>query len=244
MSEQLRDLSENNILKSDRIVVRKKKTVAKWAKKWELEDLPRLPIPELKATCDRYLEAVAPLLSPEELEETKRKTQEFLQFEGVNLHKQLLELKAAATTSWLEGFWDTMYLEYRAPVPININPCFVLQDDPTPSRNNQIQRAATLINSTLAFVKLLRNNALAPDTERKTKLCMHQYTLLFGSTRIPGFGRDRLATDYKSKTITVVCRDQYYSVNVYGADGKPLPVDDLENIISSIDTESRRAERN
>lgn len=83
---------------------------------------------------------------------------------------------------------------------------------------------------------------MAPDTEKKTKLCMHQHTVLFGTTRIPGYGRDRLATDYKSKTITVVCRDQYFSVNVYDKNNKPLPVDVLENVISTIDAESRKAE--
>lgn len=32
--------------------------------------------------------------------------------------------------SWVEGFWDAMYLEARSSVPCDWNPSFVLRDDP------------------------------------------------------------------------------------------------------------------
>lgn len=46
----------------------------------------------------------------------------------------LQELAKESPTSWLEGFWNTMYLGWRDPVVIHINPCFVFEDDPTPLR--------------------------------------------------------------------------------------------------------------
>lgn len=49
--------------------------IPKWVQKLERENLPRLPIPDLKVTLERYIEYVTPLLSETELEETKRKVQ-------------------------------------------------------------------------------------------------------------------------------------------------------------------------
>jgi Choline/Carnitine o-acyltransferase len=40
-------------------------------------------------------------------------------------------------SSWLAGFWSTMYQELRDPVPVNVNPGFVLKVDP--QRINQVR---------------------------------------------------------------------------------------------------------
>ena len=74
-------------------------------------------------------------------------------------------------------------LENRERLPININPCFVFQDDPSPIRNEQVTRAASLIDATLWFVSLLKGGLLEPDRERQMPLCMYQYSKLFGTTR-------------------------------------------------------------
>jgi hypothetical protein len=44
----------------------------------------------------------------------------------------------------------------RDPLPINVNPCFVLEDDPTPSRHSQIARATSLILASLKFCVSIR----------------------------------------------------------------------------------------
>lgn len=49
---------------------------------------------------------------------------------------------------------------------------FLLEDDPTPARNNQVTRAASLVSSALAFVRALRKEELPPDKIRGTPLCM------------------------------------------------------------------------
>lgn len=121
----------------------------KWVQKLEVNNLPRLPIPDLKVTLERYIEYVTPLLSETELEETKRKVQgmvtkicpyllEFSQYDGPMLDQSLHQLAKESPTSWLEGFWDTMYLAWRDPIAIHINPCFVFENDPTPSRNKRV----------------------------------------------------------------------------------------------------------
>jgi hypothetical protein len=48
--------------------------------------------------------------------------------EGEALHRELHELAKETPTSWLEGFWDTWYLEPRCALPINVNPGFLFRD--------------------------------------------------------------------------------------------------------------------
>jgi hypothetical protein len=69
MSEALRDKSEQ-LLGVEKPPPRKDQK-PNWAKKLEITNLPRLPIPELKVTLQRYIETVTPLLSDDELKETK-----------------------------------------------------------------------------------------------------------------------------------------------------------------------------
>lgn len=41
------------------------------------KSLPRLPVPKLELTCKRYLEALKPLLSPEQYNKTEKYVQDF-----------------------------------------------------------------------------------------------------------------------------------------------------------------------
>lgn len=77
----------------------------------ELKDLPRLPIPELKDTLTKYLETVEILVPEKDFQVTKEKVEKFLLGKGPQLHEELKELANKTPTSWLEGFWDSMYLE-------------------------------------------------------------------------------------------------------------------------------------
>lgn len=108
----------------------------------------------------------------------------------------------------------------------------------------QVLRAASLVYSTCWFIRLLKAGQLAGmdpssngaavhqgahvtnfcalgDFERADPLCMTQYAELFGTTRIPQFGRDKLVTDYNSNHVAVVCRDQYYWFDISDQVGEP-----------------------
>ena len=51
--------------------------------------LPRLPVPNLKETCDKYLKSLVPVLSEEQLKRTKSIVEDFLKpgGEGERLQK-------------------------------------------------------------------------------------------------------------------------------------------------------------
>ena len=101
-------------------------------------------------------------------------------------------------------------MNFDNPVVLNLNPFFLLEDDPTPARNNQVTRAASLVISALAFVRAVRREELPPDMMRKQPLCMYQYSRLFGTARIPTDNGCQIAQDAESKHIVVLCRGQFY----------------------------------
>lgn len=97
---------------------------------------------------------------------------------------------------------------------LNLNPFFLLEDDPTPARNNQVNRAASLVVSALAFVRAVRKEELPPDTVRGTPLCMYQYSRMFGTARIPTENGCHIGQDPTAKHVVVMCHGQFYWFDV------------------------------
>ena len=110
---------------------------------------------------------------------------EMLENEGPAMQLALQDY-AKTQKSYIEEFWDDLYLEFDAPLPLNVNPIFILEDDPTPTRSKAIPRLTSLIYSSLKFVRAVRQQSLPPDKWKKGTLCMDQYQTLFGSSRVPG----------------------------------------------------------
>lgn len=67
------------------------------------DSLPKLPIPDLESTCQKYLESLAPLQSPREHEETRAAVREFLKTDGPELQERLKKY-ASSKTSYIEQF--------------------------------------------------------------------------------------------------------------------------------------------
>ena len=61
---------------------------------------------------------------------------------------------------WRAEPWFDMYLENRDPLAININPQLTWQPDPNPEKMNQVQRASSLIASSIRFYRTLRDGHL------------------------------------------------------------------------------------
>ncbi|KAG5925529.1 hypothetical protein E4U42_004204 [Claviceps africana] len=177
------------------------------------EKLPKLPIPDLASTCDKYLEALGPLQSPREHAETEHAVRDFLSTDGPDLQEKLKRY-ARGKTSYIEQFWYDSYLNFDNPVVLNLNPFFLLEDDPTPARNNQVTRAASLVVSALEFIRAVRKEELPPDTVKGKPLCMHQFSRLFGTARVPTDHGCQIVQDPEAKHIVVICHGQIYWFDV------------------------------
>ncbi|KAG5943269.1 hypothetical protein E4U60_006779 [Claviceps pazoutovae] len=181
------------------------------------DKLPKLPIPHLASTCDKYLEALKPLQSPRERAETEHAVRDFLSTDGPDLQEKLKKY-ARGKTSYIEQFWYDSYLNFDNPVVLNLNPFFLLEDDPTPARNNQVTRAASLVVSALEFIRAVRKEELPPDTVKGQPLCMYQFSRLFGTARVPTEHGCRIVQDPEAKHIVVICHGQIYWFDVLDQD--------------------------
>ncbi|OAV88309.1 hypothetical protein PTTG_05269 [Puccinia triticina 1-1 BBBD Race 1] len=183
--------------------------------------LPKLPIPPLEDTCARYIKVLEPLQTPKEHEKTKSVVQRFLKTDGPLLHARLQEY-ASTKASFIEEFWYESYLQHSDSVVLSLNPFFILEDDPTPSRGNQLTRAASLILASVGFVHDLRSGQLEPDNVRGKPLDMYQYSKLFGSARIPTRDGCQMKTFGDSKHVVVMRRGQFYSFDVMDSEHRPV----------------------
>jgi len=193
------------------------------------DKLEKLPIPDLKETCDNYLSVLKPLQTEAEHKETIAATQKFLNGIGPYLDEQLREY-SKTRCSYIEQFWYDSYLNYDSPVVLNLNPFFLLEDDPTPINNTQVKRATSLTQSSLEFVRALRREELPPDMIRSTPLCMDQYHKLFGSARIPTSTGCVMQSDSNSHHIIVLSKSQLYWFDVLDKENNLILTDDEMSI--------------
>ncbi|EST07791.1 Acyltransferase ChoActase/COT/CPT [Kalmanozyma brasiliensis GHG001] len=183
--------------------------------------LPHLPIPTLEDTCQRYLSSLQPLQTPEQHATTQSVVADFLKTDGPIVQAQLQEY-ASTRASYIEEFWDESYLQASDSVVLNLNPFFILEDDPTPTRGNQLMRTANLILASLAFIHDLRTGVLEPDSVRSTPLDMFQYTRLFATSRIPTANGCRMEVEPESRHIVVMRRGQIYWFEALDEEHRPL----------------------
>ena len=67
------------------------------------DTLPKLPIPELDVTCKRYLDALEPLQTAREHEDSRHAVRKFLRSEGPELQERLKKY-ATGKSSYIEQF--------------------------------------------------------------------------------------------------------------------------------------------
>ncbi|KAI3613887.1 hypothetical protein CBS9595_004064 [Malassezia furfur] len=168
------------------------------------DELPKLAVPGLEESCEKFLVSLAPLQTPEQHAQTKRVVERFLQNEGPQMQKELL---AYAET-------QLSYIE---------------EDEPDPARGSQLPRAANLTLASLSFIHDLRHEVLEPDsfrgstsTTHAAPLDMYQYKRLFGLARVPTEHgcKQRLFPD--SRHIVVMRKGQLYWFEVLDQEHRSL----------------------
>ena len=147
------------------------------------DQMPRVPMPALADTCELFLEWCTPLLTPDERAATAAAVAEFQTGPGPTLHAALEAYdRSEGVHSWLDTFWPYRYLGRRDRIALNANFFFLFQD----TDQSQLDRAAFLIASALAFKARLDREEIPPIVQRGQVLTMEQNKFLFSETRIPG----------------------------------------------------------
>ncbi|XP_074871941.1 carnitine O-acetyltransferase isoform X2 [Carettochelys insculpta] len=197
------------------------------------EGLPRLPVPPLQQTLDRYLLALQPIISEDEWNHTKGLVDEFRKPGGVGERLQKgLERRARKMENWLSDWWlKTAYLDYRLPVVVHSSPGVVLPKQDFLDQQGQLRFAAKLIEGALDFKTMIDNETLPVEYLGGKPLCMSQYYQILSSCRLPGPKRDSIVNYSKGKKppthITVVHNFQFFELDVYSSDGSLLTMDQI-----------------
>lgn len=210
------------------------------------ETLQKLPIPDLNQTCTNYLDVLRPLQTEQEHLKSKEAVENFLKNGTGQYLDSALREYAKTRPSYIEQFWYDAYLNYDSPVVLNLNPFFLLEDDPftneSISLNPQVKRATSLVMSSLKFIQALKNETLSVDTLKNNKpLCMYQYTKLFGASRIPSNEGCVMQSDSTSNHIVVMSKSQFYWFDVLDSKNNLILTDaDLNINFQSIIQDSLR----
>ncbi|MBT2504743.1 choline/carnitine O-acyltransferase [Streptomyces sp. ISL-98] len=201
-----------------------------------LEDsLPRVPLPTLEASCERFLAWCAPLLTADERAATEAEAAAFLSPDGPGraLQAALGEYDATdGVHSWLDTFWPYRYLGRRDRIALNANFFFLFKDSGQP----QVERAAGLIAGAVHYKGQLDREVVPPVMQRGRPQSMEQNKFLFSTTRIPGQEQDTVRSPYSddwpgpstARHIVVFFRGAMFRLDVYGPDGVPHSLEDLE----------------
>lgn len=212
--------------------------------------LQKLPIPDLEETCKNYLSVLRPLQTEKEYEKTVEAVAKFMKDGTGRYLDSELRKYAETRNSYIEQFWYDAYLNYDSPVVLNLNPFFLLEDDPfyneTTCVNPQVKRAVTLTISSLKFIQALKNETLPVDFQRNGKpLCMYQYSKLFGSSRIPNEDGCVMQSDPNSNHIVVLSKSQFYWFDVLDKQNNLIMLEeDLIINFTSIIQDSLKTPRN
>ncbi len=208
------------------------------------ERLPRVPLPTLEESCERFVAWCAPLLTLDELAATKAAVESFLLPESParRLQAALMEYDADdGVQSWLDDFWSYRYLGRRDRIALNAN-YFCLFTD---SGEGQVERAAGLVAATLNYKLLLDDERIPPVVQHGRVLSMQQNRFLFSATRIPGLVQDTLRAPYsngwpgpsRERHIVVFFRGRMFRLDVIGAHGRPFTIEDLAAGLRAVMTE-------
>ncbi|MFG2495498.1 choline/carnitine O-acyltransferase [Streptomyces caniferus] len=203
------------------------------------DSLPRVPLPTLEASCERFLAWSAPLLTADELAATEAEVTAFLRpgGPGRTLQAALAEYDATdGVHSWLDTFWPYRYLGRRDRIALNANFFFLFQDPPPQHPRSQIERAAGLIAGAVDYKRQLDQELIPPVVQRGAPQSMIQNKFLFSATRIPGAQQDTVRSPYtdawpgpsRARHIVVFVRGSMFRMDVLGPDGVPHSLDDLE----------------
>ncbi|KAJ6609216.1 carnitine acetyltransferase [Mycena sp. CBHHK59/15] len=224
--------------------------------------LPRLPVPELRKTLDRYLKSLEPFLLEDEARGglpfhtsyslREQWANEFALGVGKFCQERLLAIDRASPYNWLnDNFWiNKAYLEWRAPLLVNSNWWLAFHDDDQIPASAiaemagitpwQVRRSAWLTHRFLCFKDQLDRQEIYPETTR-TGIWMRESTAkLFNIARIPKPICDILSkpppgSKPDAQKIYIMIHEWCYAISVYHPMSPPrlLEVQDIETRIRS-----------
>ena len=224
------------------------------------QSLPKLPVPPLSNLQQKYLKTLRPFLNEAEEARAQQIIEDFVKKLGPQLQSRLEAYAQKQPHNWLDYWWlKYAYHSWRDPLLINSNWFINFCDYPSPAHREllqktrgrfergsftsfQVMRAAGLITNMLNYKDLIDRELLPAEKTKKGPLCMNQYRMLFGWSRVPKPGNDVLVGPCKdSRHIMVMLLNQIWFIRVYDkASGKRIRISDIEKQLKIVVGSARR----
>ncbi|KAH7719844.1 Acyltransferase ChoActase/COT/CPT [Aphelenchoides avenae] len=203
-----------------------------------VHELPKLGVPALPETIDKFIALARPIQTEQEHRETIRIATDFLRGDASQLQRHLEE-RARKLRNWLTPWWlNAAYLEARTPLPIVTSPGVSFPPFNFTGQEGQIECAAKIIQAVLKFHQLVDSERLVQDKAGSIPFDMSQYKYLFGTTRIPRHQKDEIrygsSQPQWSRHIILTRRGHSFHVPVYDKQGRMLGIDELSRLIRRI----------
>ncbi|XP_056273795.1 carnitine O-palmitoyltransferase 1, muscle isoform isoform X2 [Pseudoliparis swirei] len=159
--------------------------------------LPRLPVPSVDDTIQRYLESVRPLLNSDQYNQMEMLANDFKDSKAARLQRYLI----------LKSWWGTNYdLLYVTPT------------------HRQAARAGNVVHAMLQYRRKLERGEHAPLRALGTvPMCSTQMERIFNTTRIPGIETDIVQHLTDRKHLVVYHKGRFFQVWLYTGGRHLLP---------------------
>ncbi|RCI06783.1 Carnitine O-acetyltransferase mitochondrial [Rhizopus stolonifer] len=181
------------------------------------KNLPKLPVPKLSETLQKYLKTVHPLLTPEEYKRTEEAVKDFEKPGGLGQELQRRLVARAQDpnmVNWMEEWWlDQAYMGYRDPVVVYVSYFYAYKDDKF--RKIPAQRAAAITTAALEFKKQVVEHTLEPEYAKGEPMCMDSYKYMFNNCRIAHKPSDLAASfdPFKNTHIVAIRKNKFYVID-------------------------------
>ncbi|KAK5073158.1 Carnitine O-acetyltransferase mitochondrial [Lithohypha guttulata] len=198
------------------------------------DSLPRLPVPTLAETCQRYLKSIHPLLSKEEYAASEDAVAKFEQ-QAASLQDRLVEkAEKPEVKNWIADWWnEAAYLAYKDPIVPYVSYFYSFRDDR--KRRNPAKRAAAIVTGALEFQKEVVSGTLEPEYMRKKPMAMSSYIYMFNTSRVAAEPAD-YPIQYppaENQHIIAIRHNQFWKIPTH-VDGKVLNTSELEQQFTKV----------
>jgi len=198
------------------------------------DSLPRLPVPTLQETCERYLKSIHPLLTKEEYTASEKAVANFQQ-QATTLQDRLVEhAEKPETKNWIAEWWnEAAYLAYKDPIVPYVSYFYSFRDDR--KRRNPAKRAAAITSAALEFQRQVVDGSLEPEYMRKKPMAMSSYEYMFNTCRVAAEPAD-YPIQYPSKEhqhIIAIRNNNFFKIPTH-VDGKQLNTSELEQQFNKV----------
>ncbi|KAI8362655.1 acyltransferase ChoActase/COT/CPT [Blakeslea trispora] len=201
------------------------------------KNLPKLPVPPLGATLQKYLQTIRPLVDEVEYKKTEQAVKDFEAPGGLGVQLQerlLARAQDPNIVNWMEDWWlDQAYMGYRDPVVIYVSYFFLYKDDKL--RKNPAERAAAITTAALEFKKQIVDKTLSVEMAKGEPMCMDSYKYMFNNCRIPKKPSDYEAIHdpVKNNHVIAIRKNKFYVIDTIHQ-GQQLSTAELQHQFQNI----------